>query len=106
MRGCVDRMTSIVCRRCGRILLKKNIRILQRNIGIVKQAVLPLGAYGNYANAPYLFMALMLQARASGSASLPVIDLISFYTRFATLRSPVQTWNEAFLECARYVCRK
>ena len=61
------------------------------------KAIIPLGAYGNYTNAPYLFAALMLQAWELGTTAPPTTDLISFYTRFAALRSPVQTWNEAFL---------
>ena len=61
------------------------------------KAIIPFGAYGNYANAPYLFAALMLQAREFGTAAPPTIDLISFYTNFASLRSPVQTWNESLL---------
>ena len=61
------------------------------------KAIVPFGAYGNYANAPYLFAALMLQAREYGSAAPPTTDLISFYTNFASLRSPVQTWNESLL---------
>ena len=61
------------------------------------KAMAPLGAYGNYANAPYLFAALLLQAQEFGAGAPPVIDLVSFYTKFATLRSPVQTWNEGFL---------
>ena len=61
------------------------------------KAVVPLGAYGNYANAPYLFAALMLQAQAFGAGAPPTMDLLSFYAKFATLRSPVQTWNEGFL---------
>ena len=48
-------------------------------------------------NAPYLFAALMLQAQEFGTAAPPTKDLISFYTKFAALRSPVQTWSEAFL---------
>lgn len=61
------------------------------------KAIIPFGAYGNYANAPYLFAALMLQAREFGTAAPPTTDLISFYTNFASLRSPVQTWNESLL---------
>ena len=61
------------------------------------KAIVPFGAYGNYANAPYLFAALMLQAQEFGSAAPPTTDLISFYTNFASLRSPVQTWNESLL---------
>ena len=61
------------------------------------KAIVPFGAYGNYANAPYLFAALMLQAREFGRAAPPTTDLISFYANFASLRSPVQTWNESLL---------
>ena len=61
------------------------------------KAIIPLGAYGNYSNAPYLFAALMLQAREFGTTAPPTEDLIAFYTNFASLRSPVQTWNESFL---------
>ena len=61
------------------------------------KAIIPFGAYGNYTNAPYLFAALMLQAREFGIAAPPTTDLISFYSNFASLRSPVQTWNESLL---------
>ena len=61
------------------------------------KAIIPFGAYGNYAHAPYLFAALMLQAQEFGIAAPPTTDLISFYTNFASLRSPVQTWNESLL---------
>ncbi|MCY4577141.1 MAG: extracellular solute-binding protein [Candidatus Kaiserbacteria bacterium] len=61
------------------------------------KAIAPFGAYGNYTNAPYLFTALMLQAQEFGTAAPSTADLISFYTNFASLRSPVQTWSESFL---------
>ncbi len=61
------------------------------------KAIIPLGAYGNYANAPHLFATLILQAREFGTASPSTEDLITFYTRFVALRSPIQTWGETFL---------
>ena len=59
-------------------------------------AVAPFGAYGNYANAPYLLAALVLQAKEAGGVS--VSDVLTFYTNFANARSSVYTWSEAFLK--------
>lgn len=61
------------------------------------RAIVPFGAYGNYTNAPYLFAALMLQAREFGTAAPRTEDLITFYTGFVALRSSIQTWSETFL---------
>lgn len=60
------------------------------------EAVVPFGAYGNYANAPYVFSALMLQSKEAGY-SVSVKDILTFYTSFADPRSSVYSWSESFL---------
>ena len=78
-------------------LTKKEYQDVAREYREGEKAVIPFGAYGNYSNAPYLFAALMLQAQEFGFSAPSTEDLITFYTSFVTLRSPVQTWNETFL---------
>lgn len=70
----------------------EHITARYRDIG---RSVIPLGSFGNYENAPYLFSALMLQAQhASG---VKTDDLVDLYTSFSNPRSSVFTWSESFL---------
>ena len=75
-----------------------------RYLDIIKEyrdsgtAVVPLGAYGNYANAPYLFAALFLQAREGKYSGTSVAEILDFYTAFADIRSSAYAWNDTFLD--------
>lgn len=60
------------------------------------KAIIPLGAYRNYANAPYLFAALFLQTKAVNYAGVSVKDVLEFYTNFANPQSSAYTWSEIF----------
>ena len=61
------------------------------------RAVIPLGAYGNYAHAVDLFLSLLLQVRErEGSLSEDALqDVLSFYTSFADSRFSTYAWNIA-----------
>ena len=78
-------------------MTEKEYQEISKEYRKTDKAIVPIGAYGNYANAPYLFAAFMLQAREFGTAAPPTEDLITFYTSFVALRSSVQTWSETSL---------
>ena len=61
------------------------------------RALIPLGGYANYANAPELFSAMLLQVRESpaGLTHDTVHDAVTLYRSFADPRLSVYTWNTA-----------
>ena len=61
------------------------------------KALIPIGAYDNYANASAFFTALMLQVRESpGGMTLESVEqMLRFYRSFANPRQSVYTWNTA-----------
>ena len=61
------------------------------------QALVPLGAYGNYRHAADLFAALILQVQESdiGLTERSARDILRFYASFAHPRSSVYTWSVA-----------